>query len=513
VLSLAALLFAVLWILKSLLVFCLYRYVRDYDQMGLLDGFAFPANRSELVHRQGLSHIADARKAMEEGDFRNAFFLLRVGLARAPEDRDARLSLAGVYRMLKDQENCIQTLRNGLEYHSSDVEYVKVYVQTLLSMRMDDEICEYARARMQATTGEPDLPTLVAAFSAAQVSKLNGDYKGALSFLDNYKLSETVDGCMLLASCHWAGENREKAVSILSNFQLRHPVLPVEALHAMLCSYQRQMGRNTEAMKSALVMVSNLPKSPSARLELLRCYNALAMQDRCKTEATRYLRDFSSDGGAVHSLAVYAVEVADPWTATQAYLTAAERGYNMGAFGVEIIKAHLAAGQYDVASGLCRSLTDEKPKWLDRYEAQFSFMRAAAARGLGQDDVADVNFSLLLQSDIGVDELSAMGGLLVRMKMLGDALEVYMRARHLDPRNEVVLAAIVKIDLALGLDTEFVANLDALLDLRRPEYALLRSARARLTGDHFIFDPRRDAVLARLDEVLQEPAQLREVAQ
>ena len=47
-----------------------------------------------------------------------------------------------------------------------------------------------------------------------------------------------------------------------------------------------------------------------------------------------------------------------------------------------------------------------------------------------------------------------------------------------------------------GLDTEFVANPDALLDLRRPEYALLRNARARLTGDHFIFDPRRDEVLA-----------------
>ncbi|MFA5257595.1 MAG: tetratricopeptide repeat protein, partial [Opitutales bacterium] len=398
-----------LWALKSAAIYGFFRYVRQFDNITFVDSVKFPLNRKALVHKFGEYHLEMARAALERQDYRSALTLLRSGLARSPDNRDGRLALASLYRMMKDEDNTVSLLKRGLDFHADDPLYLKVCLQTLLTYRRDAEIMDYADARLANVSENPSVPERMVAYVAAQVFEEHGNFARTIAYLNDYKLTDTEEGCMLLSKAYWTCEKRDQAIQLLKRFLIRHPGVPSVGVHKMLCTYLHQTGRDSDAMISSLSVVNDDPKSYNARKDLIEAYHNLGQNDKANWESRRYLMDFPDKAEALLLLGDYATSIPDADLANEIYYTAAEQGFNMGIFGLLMIESNLSAGNFAKSADYCQQLIDEAPIWLSHYEPQINFLRAASARGLRQDSMASLYLTRVLESKLAADDLLAMG--------------------------------------------------------------------------------------------------------
>jgi len=498
------------WTCKSIFIFSFFKYKRDFDSITVTDSLAFPFNRDSLTKRLGAYQIKQGIQAFNQQRYRDSILLLKVGLARCPNSQEGIIALSDIFRATGQRDFDVDTLRSGLAYFSEDPGFVKLYLQTLLLYRRDSDICAYADKRLAGAGETPTVPERIVGYVAAQVAEANGQFARSIDYLKRNDITNTAEGRMLEARCHWRSGDREGAVTLLKSFLADNPQLPTNGTYSMLCGYLRDLGRNDEALSYALNLANLAPQSFLARKILIQGYINAGKTDRARLEARRYVRDFATSNEALALIGDLAVTQGDIELASAIYETAAERGFNMSVFGLMMIDTLMTSGNYATAIQYCDIVQAEDPEWLRFFDGQFSFLRATAARKMGQNAIADLYLGRVLDNKrLRPEDLFAMGERLRFHKLDRDAVLTYERARKLDPRNERIVAQIVSIDIDSGLDTDFVTNVDDLLNLRRPlDYDLFRRARVRLTSDHFIFDPRRDSVLRRLDTVLAETSQV-----
>src|SRR5690606_1727789 len=88
-------------------------------------------------------------EAMQSGDIRAAMLYLRTGLARSPTNKEARLVLAEFDRFNGRPDLALGLIRDGLQHHGDDMEYLKLYLRILLNEREDNELQEFARTQLK----------------------------------------------------------------------------------------------------------------------------------------------------------------------------------------------------------------------------------------------------------------------------------------------------------------------------------------------------------------------------
>jgi len=437
----------------------------------------------------------------------SARLYLDNGLARKPDDLDGRLMRADFDRLMGRPELAVRRLREGLEWHGEDPEYLKQYIRILITERQDKELNDFAASRLtQLGQHEPGIPEKVIAYGAAQTLTLHGQFDTALRYLRDAGLESTPDGVALKGNILWLRGERGEAVSLLQGYVNQHPGAPAEPVFELLSRYLRETKRPADAMSFAILRTSHNPTSYAARLELIRCYKALDRKQRAVEEVEAYLRDFDGNESALMQLANLGADTGDLVMSRMAYERAAERGYNMGAFGMLYIEAHLVAREYAKAAQFCDQLQDEGPDWITRFAGQFNFLRTVAATALGQTEMAQLYRGRMMSERLQPGELISMARRYRTVGMDAEARDALQRAFTLDPDNEMALAGLIEVDLDNGDSGELITLTQELLPLRRPAYPLLSRLHERLTSDTFIFDPRRDGLLAELKKVLQEAA-------
>ena len=502
------------WTTKSVFIYSFFKYKRDFDAITVVDSVVFPLNRTSLNRRLGAFQVKQGIAAFNEQRYRDSILLLKVGLSRCPDNQDGIIALSEIFRATGQRDFDVDTLRSGLAYYSDDPGYIKLYLQTLLKYRRDSDICAYADKRFARAGTTPTITERIIGYVAAQVAEANGQFAKAIDYLEKNAVTDTAEGCMLLARCHWRSGDREGAVTLLRRFLAKNPQLPTNGTYSMLCTYLHELGRDDEALTYALTLANMTPKSFLARRLLIQTYRKADKKDRARIEEARFVSDFATSNEALASMGDVALNAGDVELATRVYETAAEQGFNMSVYGLIMIDTLISSGDYQNAFQYCDLIQSENPEWMRYFEGQFNFLRVCAARRMGQDAVADLYLSRVLDSkQLRAEDLFSMAERMRTLKLDRDSIPIYEHARKLDPKNERIAAGIVSIDIADNLDTDFVSNVDDLLSLRRPEnYDLLRQTRVHLTSDHFIFDPRRDAVLKRLDAAIAETAEVKPVA-
>ncbi|MBN1404847.1 MAG: hypothetical protein JW942_10330 [Opitutales bacterium] len=497
-----------LWFAKTVAIYSLYKFVKNYDQIGVVDSFAFPLNRASLTHKFGEYNIKEGLEEYKNGDYRMALMYLSAGLARAPENRDARIALSGMYRMMKSEATATNMIIRGLDFHADDALYLQYALQALLSYRMDEEILDFAKKKLTASPDKPSTEQRIVAYVAAQVLSSRGNFDEALAYMDSYKINETAEGTILKGRILWTCGKKDEAVKLMHEFSLRHPGLPSAEVHKALCGYLHKLGLHNDALISSLSVVNNYPDNFMARRDLIEAFDKTGNHDKARSAAKGYMRSFGKDSKAMLRLMDYSIEAKDTELANEVYYKAAEQGHNMGAFGLMMIETYVSNGEYAKAEAFCQQLLDENPKWLPMFETQISYLRAVCARGLGQDAMVELHMARVLESPLKGQELYSMARKMDALGMSDDALRLLELAAQREPQNEEVLALQIEIFLKKGNDSNFIDTMDKLLDLRRPSYETLAKARERMTSDRFVFDARRDDVLARLDKALEEPNQV-----
>ena len=75
-------------------LYAYFKYVQEYDEASYTEMLTLiPFGLKEHRKQIGDFHIAKGLKAFEEGDYREGFRLLRLGVARSPANLEGRLAI------------------------------------------------------------------------------------------------------------------------------------------------------------------------------------------------------------------------------------------------------------------------------------------------------------------------------------------------------------------------------------------------------------------------------------
>ena len=139
-------LFLILFALKSAFIYAFYKYQREYDEMSVAQALAFPFNRAEIVVAMGNYNIEHAKECLKEGEYREAFENLLFGVNRAPKNLEGKEILAQFFISMRKPKDAIDLLERGLPYGYNDLNYIRLYIQLLISEIEDEKLINITKS-------------------------------------------------------------------------------------------------------------------------------------------------------------------------------------------------------------------------------------------------------------------------------------------------------------------------------------------------------------------------------
>jgi Tfp pilus assembly protein PilF len=485
-----------------------FKYNKEFDEVSYTKMLTLlPFGLKEHRKEMGNYHIAKGLAEIKQGHYRDALRLLRLGVARAPENLEGRRVLAEFYEIaLKRHDIAADQLLKGLEQGGiENLDYLKQTLRVLLRYQMDEAIQNLADKYLPA---EPDLTDInrTLAFGAANANYLRGNYDRADDYLISYKLLESLEGVLLSAQISWDRGNKIAAITKMEQSIRRFP--NSEPLLMQLSRYHRELGNIDEARRYAILRNVSDPLSAAPRLELLYIYNKSGDTEREERETQRMLQQFRDDEQALQALANFGADTGNIHLTRRTYEEALENEFSIDSFALLLIEAHLVSKDYQGALDFSEELLKERPDWLTKRWAIFNSLRAVASYGINRPDLGEI----YLQDFIDEAENQPQTYLAVARRF--SSIDRYQQARKVlliayqkAPTNQKVLSELIKTELVLGNTENLNRLLTRLLQMRRPQMDLLLEAYHKLGSDRFIFTPDRQSLLLQLSAILRENSQ------
>jgi Tfp pilus assembly protein PilF len=465
--------------------------------------FGLDEHRVEMGNYQINKGLAE----IKEGNYRDALRLLRLGVARAPENLEGRRVLAEFYEIaLKRHDIAADQLLKGLQKGGiEDLDYLKQTLRVLLRYQMDKEIQNLADKYLPK---EPELTDInrTLAFGAANANYLRGNYDRADDYLISYKLLESLEGVLLSSQISWDRGNQEAAINQMEESIRKFP--NSEPLLMQLSRYNRELGKIDEARRYAILRNVSDPLSAAPRLELLYIYNKSGDTEREQRETQRMLQQFSDDESALQALANFAADTGNVDLARRTYEEALENEFNIDAFALLLIEAHLVDKDYQGALEFSEELLKERPDWLTKRWAIFNSLRAVASYGINRPDLGEIYLQDFIDEPNNQPQTYlAVARRFTKIDRHQQARKILLVAYQKAPTNQKILSELIRTELALGNTENLNRLLSRLLEMRRPQMELLVEAYQKLGSDRFIFTPDRKNLLLQLSAILRENTQ------
>ena len=500
-LGLSLVLLAILgWIGTASAAFVFVKYRRGFTEVKFADMLLLPSRWDAYEVARGDFLIKNAQADLKQQKFREAFYGLRLGLIKAPANKEGRLLLAQFYGLWKRPDLTRQTLLDGFAYHQNDNDYLKTLFTFLLQQQDDQQVLAYYKVLL----GNDDTITSrnqLVALAAASSCYFRGNYDEAESILRRYQLEGSRDGRLLIARINWDRGAKDLAIDQLHALSDELP--NDEELYNQTVAYLRDAGRDNEARRESFVRALANPNNARARIDQLYAYQKEGDTASVKTNVEEIFRDFSGDANALLALADFAANSGDPVLARRIYNHAKARNMNWEGAALMTVEANIVAKKYQPALELVRELLKENPEWGKRFYAVFNGLQAIANYGLGDAEAAQLFLNnFLSQANVRADNLIAVSKRLLSVGAKTQARQVLEQATQADPLNQAALTNLVQLDLDLNNTTPLAANVRKLLAMRKPSRELLRTAYTRLGSDLFLFAPDRTALLQDLTNAL-----------
>lgn len=500
-------LFVIGWFSVAAALFFYFKYRKDFDEVSYAGMVQLPFRMDEHRREMGDYHVKKGLSEIEEGNFRDAVRLLRLGVMRSPANLQGRRVLAEIYEIaIKRPDIAADIMLTGIENGGlDDPEFLKATLRVLLRHQMDAEIQTLADKHLPE---EPELNDInrTLAFGAANANYLRGNYDRADDYLLDYQLNESLEGLILSSKISWDRGDQHAAISKLEESLRRFP--NSEPLLMQLSRYHREMGDLDSARRYAILRNIRDPLSPAPRLELLYIYNKSGDTEREERETMRMLKQFRDNEQALQSLANFAADAGNIELARRTYEEALENEYAIDAFALLLIEAHLVSKDYEGALAFSEELLKEKPDWLAERRDIFGSLRAVASYGINRPDLGEIYLQDFL------DNAGSQPHTYLAVARRFDSIDRPQQARkvlaaayQIAPSNQRVLSELIRVDLELGNTENLNKLITRLLQMRRPQMELLAEAYRKLGSDRFIFTRDRESLLLELGAILREQSQ------
>ncbi|MGF1484802.1 MAG: tetratricopeptide repeat protein [Opitutales bacterium] len=467
--------------------------------------------------RFGEWQLDKGQRLLQAERIREGLIFVQAGATRAPHRLDGRRMMAELRVSQYNQpDRAIEELNTGLEYLGTgdpdeELEYVKYYIRFLLKLRRDEELTEFTQKMLAEGTGSERMRKALA-WAAARAFHLKGQYDKAEDFILDYDLEGTIDGMLLSSRISWDRGAKEASVAKLEEALDRlgsHPTIHAELTRRYVALEQVERARRHAVERSIAE-----PDEVTARIELLYVFNRSGTPrdlERAEKEIREILNHpkFRDNEVALIQLAQFAATSENIDLAKRLYERAIEQDdFDIGNFALQLIEAHIAAGDFEGAIEFCEQVVEDNATWFDDKKPIFNSLRSIALYGMGNQLESDQWLQAFMD---GSEDRRQYLPVAQRFEKLGgfrQARRILRRAHQGDPENQRVLEALVRVELKSGVSDNIGQYLENLIRLRRPPVDLLAEAYQKLASDRYIFVDKRATLLIRLEEELKERGQL-----
>lgn len=492
-----------LWLAKSWALYYFFKEVRDFDDVSFVDMIFFPANRSSVRIEQGNYQVDQAKLALEREDYRRAYGLLREGVARSPDNIEGRQLLSRIYSGWRP-DLAVELLVDGIEAGKNDADYVRMMSMLLLNQKEDAQMIELSGELLADQSLDEEVRQIISV-SRLQSAILTGKFDVVRDLFEGSNLNQTMDGVVLGTQLYARTGQHEKAAGILLAALRAVPDESATPLLNQLVSTYKLAKDYERAREVAISLVVRDPLEWAPRIQLIDILSVSEMTDRRDREIQALLKENRNDEQAMIALAQLCADYGNVDAAARLYEIALENGFSLSLFSLTLAEAYTQAGEFQKAIDLCNELVREDPEWILTAEGSFNAIRSIAHFGADDTELGSLYLRNFITSQrTNSNQLYQAARRFRDTNRPHEAMIILNEAYIRDPKNEQVLAALIDVEIELGIFFSISDHLNALFELRRPIYSLLESIYERLQSDRFLYTEERDLLLSKLSSIIAE---------
>lgn len=479
------------------------KYRRGFPDVNFVHMLLYPVKKDAYRASRGDYLIAEGKKDLSEQKYREAFEHFGSGLSLSPGNRDGRLLLAQFFMTWQRPDRAERLLIDGLEYHAKDKEYLQTVFTFLLQRQSDFELIDITEDLLaKAEPGKAvDERLRLVILARATALFYRGNYDEAENLLRRHGVQESPDAQLLQIRIDWDRGDRDAALAKLAAISAQAP--DNEQIYTQYAAYLRELGRDGEMRRLALLRQIAYPDRPRPRIDLLYLYSKAGDEVSIRRGVEELFNDFSNNAETLVALADFAANTGRPELARRIYEHCKERHLPWEGPALMTVEAHVVAKQYRQALAACDRLVRENPEWGKRFQSVFNGLQAIANFGLNDEEAANLFLgNFLNQPGVRAENLVAVSNRLLSIGATRQARQVLAQAVKTDPLNQSAIAGLIRLDLEGGHADTVAVHLRTLMGMRKPPRDLLQSAYAKLGSDRFLFAPGRAALLDELRKTI-----------
>jgi len=478
------------------------KYKREFSSVQYQHLFLYPW-KSDEYRRSRCRFLLDKGKAqLENKNYLEGFYNIRVGLSEVPEDSEARNRIVQFYIALKRYDLAERTLAEGLAFNFENHEYIMTYFIFLFDRQRDDRAIELSR-QLQAS-GPKSLAirhTLVMAEATAHYFR--GRYATVARILRPEVNAGAPDARLLSAQVQWQLGNRDLALTRLA--EIGNLSIKEEAdIYSARVGYLRELDRVADLRSLAILRQVEHPDQPLGYLDELTTLSPDTDAVRWAGTVADVFSRFPSNAAALNGLAIVAASQGQVELAWRIYRHCKAQGLPWLISANAVLEAHLAAKRYAEAISATQTLLKENEEWAKTDGTQFDAFRSIANYGLGDKSLSELQLqNYLNDKQADAAKFTAVAEQMSRVGALDQVRTILAAAIKANAHDQAALTRLVELDME-QLDTlSLVTNADRLLVMRKPESAFLRKIQSTLQGDRYIFEGS-DALLQKISARLAQ---------
>lgn len=486
------------------------KYRRGFPEVRFTHMLLYPAKKEEYRASRGDYLVQRGQKHLADQKYRDAFQNIGAGLSLSPGNREGRLMLAQFYMTWQRPDRAERLLIDGIGYHTEDQKYLQSLFSFLLLRQSDFELIDITEELLKAVVPGQKLDERLSLIVIARATAFfyRGNYDEAENTLRDYKVVNTPDAQLLQIRIDWDRGDRELAVAKLAAISAQAP--DNEQIYAQYATYLREMGRDGEMRRLALLRQIAYPDKARPRIDLLYLYDKAGDHVSVNRGVEELFSDFGTKSDTLVALADFAANTGRPDIARRVYTYCKENHLAWEGPALMTVEAHVVAKQYRQALAACDQLVKENPEWGKRFQSVFNGLQAIANFGLGDEEAANLFLgNFLNQGGIRAENLVAVSKRLLSVGASRQARLVLAQAVRTDPLNQGALTGLIRIDLEAGHADSVATHIRQLMTMRKPPRDLLRNAQVKLGSDRFLFAPGRAELLDELRKVIEADSSAR----
>jgi len=235
---------ACLWLGGTASLHYWIKHRKQFTEIAYTD-LVFPWNWSNVRPKWGRHHIQKGQAYLAEKDWEHAFFYLRVGLKKAPDNLEGRLALANLLFQANQVPKAIDLLKGGIQYADQNEAFWEDSIRFLQYYQVDRDIIEIlSNALDQGII--PEASQIRANFALAQALFHQGDYNATEKLCSDQKAPSFK---LLKIRCLWERGLQNLALGQLETFLLIHP--SNHGALAYLADWYSELGETNTALNLA----------------------------------------------------------------------------------------------------------------------------------------------------------------------------------------------------------------------------------------------------------------------